>query len=145
VCPINEPEGCRQAGDCQPALERQAKELRRLCAEHERTIHELEVIVRELCLEISGLRQDIQAMRHQERPHFVIRYEDQSQFAPPYNMQRAQDASPIHLGQFVPFGFFVPVPPMRVVPTFMPYDPVTPYDCPGHSDPVQTPSKGIEE
>jgi hypothetical protein len=117
--PVSKPEctGCTE--DCKTALERQAKELHRLCVEHQRTIRELEAVVLDLCQEIAELRQEMHAVRHLDRPHVMIRYEERSQFAPPYElyqMPRPGDRVPTQLGSSAPFWYFVPVPSPRVFP-----------------------------
>jgi hypothetical protein len=111
---INKAEHCGSECATEAKLQQQAEELRRLCAAHQQTISELQGIVRDLYLEISGLRQDIQMIHHEERSHFGVRHDDRWQFAPSYNMPRPEGPmmmpSNIFIVPAVPFGWTAPMP-----------------------------------
>jgi hypothetical protein len=82
---VDKPETCSRGccenkaccEDCQAVIERQAAMLRRLCAEHDQTMQQLQAMTTELRLEIMGLRQEIQLLRQVFVP---------PQMQPPYNL-----------------------------------------------------------
>jgi hypothetical protein len=122
----NKPEHSDIAPCCQAALEKQAQVLRRLCGENQRTIHELEAIVMELCQEISMLRQDIQSLRQEDRARFIFLHEEMPRIPRQYNMVLPEEVFPPlppNAGYFLPrwsVGHIMPQTPWIVCPQPVP-------------------------